>query len=145
VHTVALKGEQKTSRQIPDQKNADLRLFFVVIVRAPQRVPRARSKRPFLRQPAAALVFGCHHETARPLEQFFLARGKRIDPKCPRDRSGGKTDVNVDVSLSEIPGERADDPSGSDPGETNEGAPLGVMVPSGGRGDNETGKATATL
>lgn len=38
------------------------------------------------------------------------ARGKRIDPKCPRDRSGGKTDVNVGVGLSEIPGERADDP-----------------------------------
>jgi len=34
---------------------------------------------------------------------------------------------------------------GSDAGETNEGAPLGVMVLSGGRGDDETGKATATL
>lgn len=34
---------------------------------------------------------------------------------------------------------------GSDARETNEGAPLGVMVPSGGRGDDETGKATATL
>lgn len=43
-------------------------------------------------------------------DQCFLERGKRIDPKCPRDRSGGKTDVNVDVDLSEILGERADDP-----------------------------------
>jgi hypothetical protein len=51
-------------------------------------------------------------------------------PFWGKDRSGGKSGRSL---------------MGSDARETNEGAHLGVMVPSDGRGDDETGKAAAPL